>query len=834
MTTVLFTTTTEGAARLVRKDKVVTENGFVLIRAWPYLDNQTADTLSTTLDAVATYSGPKADNQTYAGTFVNSKVELIEGNPDSDDRADTIQQSLILVSDIPVDAGGQESADALAALTPQITQENEILQPFALTTGEEDTLAYIYSNIDPTDRNNCIAIPDADLVSQVANADTTGITWTYVDRKFEQLKDNTGRFTLLFKQVVWNDWSEASPTMTEKQNEGTEHEQLVETWFRVKKTDLATIQSEVYTDDTDYNVMRVNIRENQDGSLRVQRTQWHEAFGASGSEIEADTTDTLDKFSLVTGTMNRVIIVNEALKAKATAYLTLSGAKTGYTLIKTEEQFRKSDGLWDVYRTYEKVTWVAWSTNPAANKTEYFDTGTDSGATSGSEQNGIRKTWVGIAKADLSAAMTELRDGTGHVAFTTGYIIDGATVSDNKNGSITLTQTQHKRIDDVDVDQVTETNPNGFANHNGTLTFLRTVYKDFSKTALNTARAAETPPGGTFVVQDVSESIQGNGYWSLTFTYMSPSWPNTSGTTPNIVPLTRRIYRYDNYSVQNTPAWVTSTGYVLDDHVLQTNIIYVCVTAHTSGTFATDLAAGKWEGFAGVARKLDGADGIPIASVEEIRDNETIDTNHAVDDIQLTEAQNGEGKLRKVQTRLLGATEQHKRQFIPANGRQEETEILFWRNITHATCKTIADNAESNSGAMASATPAAPASHKLKTYVKSPAQNGTFNLTRITFIPRGATTLRFVAGTQDPFKIFCSSFTNRYGVTVQKIVTFSRLITTNEAAARTHAKASSLHPVDLWRMGWVKWVDGYSSYEAMKVTVQDWVAGGTFNFDDAG
>lgn len=41
-------------------------------------------------------------------------------------------------------------------------------------------------------------------------------------------------------------------------------------------------------------------------------------------------------------------------------------------------------------------------------------------------------------------------------------------------------------------------------------------------------------------------------------------------------------------------AWVTSTVYAVGGYVLQSSINYVCLVAHTSGTFATDLAAGKW------------------------------------------------------------------------------------------------------------------------------------------------------------------------------------------------------------------------------------------------
>ena len=40
--------------------------------------------------------------------------------------------------------------------------------------------------------------------------------------------------------------------------------------------------------------------------------------------------------------------------------------------------------------------------------------------------------------------------------------------------------------------------------------------------------------------------------------------------------------------------WLTATSYVLDDVVTDGGNAYYCVEAHTSGTFATDLAAGKW------------------------------------------------------------------------------------------------------------------------------------------------------------------------------------------------------------------------------------------------
>lgn len=40
--------------------------------------------------------------------------------------------------------------------------------------------------------------------------------------------------------------------------------------------------------------------------------------------------------------------------------------------------------------------------------------------------------------------------------------------------------------------------------------------------------------------------------------------------------------------------WATSTSYVIGDYVTHSGTVYLCLVAHTSGTFATDLANGKW------------------------------------------------------------------------------------------------------------------------------------------------------------------------------------------------------------------------------------------------
>jgi hypothetical protein len=52
---------------------------------------------------------------------------------------------------------------------------------------------------------------------------------------------------------------------------------------------------------------------------------------------------------------------------------------------------------------------------------------------------------------------------------------------------------------------------------------------------------------------------------------------------------TPRIYKF------NTTAWLTATAYVVGDvRTVSSLECYRCIVAHTSGTFATDLAASKW------------------------------------------------------------------------------------------------------------------------------------------------------------------------------------------------------------------------------------------------
>lgn len=56
-----------------------------------------------------------------------------------------------------------------------------------------------------------------------------------------------------------------------------------------------------------------------------------------------------------------------------------------------------------------------------------------------------------------------------------------------------------------------------------------------------------------------------------------------------------RFYKDKAIILKSSPdAWVTATDYVIGDFVTESATSYYCIVAHTAGTFATDLAAGKW------------------------------------------------------------------------------------------------------------------------------------------------------------------------------------------------------------------------------------------------
>lgn len=90
--TLTASTTAEADAKLVPSDATPDDAGHTLTREWRHIDPTAADTLFTTLKAVASYTDPKADNQTYTGVFWHSALNPIK----QADGTVTIRQALTL------------------------------------------------------------------------------------------------------------------------------------------------------------------------------------------------------------------------------------------------------------------------------------------------------------------------------------------------------------------------------------------------------------------------------------------------------------------------------------------------------------------------------------------------------------------------------------------------------------------------------------------------------------------------------------------------------------------------------------------------------------------
>jgi fatty acid-binding protein DegV len=78
----------------------------------------------------------------------------------------------------------------------------------------------------------------------------------------------------------------------------------------------------------------------------------------------------------------------------------------------------------------------------------------------------------------------------------------------------------------------------------------------------------------------------------------------------------------------------TARSYAINELVLQNNTIYICLASHTSGTFNTDLAAGRWKQAnplttAGDIMVYDGVDSVrvPVGSDGQVLVADSSQTN---------------------------------------------------------------------------------------------------------------------------------------------------------------------------------------------------------------
>lgn len=156
MASILDQTTAEADARLIDVVGDPQIAGSVLKRGWLEIAGQaasgnTVQELYATLNAVKTYTDPKANNKTYGGTWVNSVTRALdEFERGGATRDCSIIQELTKVTSISAIAD-------LTALTPRIHYKNTITHAEELNYGDHSMYEYIYENLNPASRTTLIS-----------------------------------------------------------------------------------------------------------------------------------------------------------------------------------------------------------------------------------------------------------------------------------------------------------------------------------------------------------------------------------------------------------------------------------------------------------------------------------------------------------------------------------------------------------------------------------------------------------------------------------------------------------------------------------------------------
>ncbi len=257
----LYTTLDEDLARLTRREKIPTIAGDSLIRRWEEIDATVADDLVTAVTGT-TIATPKADKQEYAGTFARGNIRA-EGQGG---RQVTISESLTLFNTVT------SSISTLQDLSPIKTYDNQILNNFGLHEGEKDAVAFVYSNMNPSDAQKtiCMGYSDNDIASTLgmANGD-------YLQRSFKTQEDGTATFTIAAENPKWlNTWAADAIKMQEQSTGGYKLKELNEA-TGVSEANRASsfLAAQSPSDPDTRNVVMTQFIERANGERVISQTE---------------------------------------------------------------------------------------------------------------------------------------------------------------------------------------------------------------------------------------------------------------------------------------------------------------------------------------------------------------------------------------------------------------------------------------------------------------------------------------------------------------------------------------------------------------------------------
>jgi len=186
----------EAEARLGLEMGNVVTGDRVYRQDWRYVDPADHKIIVEKLVAIKTRTNPVVEGVAITGKFACSKIKA-EPNEDG---SIVISRTLTEIHSITA-AGSPGAPTDLVALLPVITQEQELLNLFGFEPGDEEKLAYVYTNIDPAAATQTVCMETLLITDLEA---IVGGTWNMVDRKFvEDPETGTATFAVLYIDETW-------------------------------------------------------------------------------------------------------------------------------------------------------------------------------------------------------------------------------------------------------------------------------------------------------------------------------------------------------------------------------------------------------------------------------------------------------------------------------------------------------------------------------------------------------------------------------------------------------------------------------------------------------
>jgi len=323
-------------------------------------------------------------------------------------------------------------------LNPASVSGAEVIRPHSLQPGAMATVTIRYENF----LAGTLPTPASKVPGTNAGVISNDV----------QGPDANGFYSRVIVQQTptWRLWATAagSPDNIEYESRNTKKERKTRQWLGIQQDDRHTAADILATPESGYVVNAVRFSDYAPGAVVITQYQSLIAKGASKSELEADRQIKIQPHNFVSGTVDRVTIINEDLPDPSSGYVTLSSSKTGYTLIDSDERFQ-GDGRWTVYHIYEKVTWPAFLSDKEDEDGQKIATGYSfvvnsfpEGTPVGGPPVSVReKIWLNVRKADITSATAYLWDNTD-----SGFLVDEVKPQNNGDGSIDLIQVTSKIV----------------------------------------------------------------------------------------------------------------------------------------------------------------------------------------------------------------------------------------------------------------------------------------------------------------------------------------------------------------------------------------------------